>query len=40
MRGLRSIDVGRGAQFLGQSWLKDGLIQINTANALNGWAEW
>jgi len=40
MTGLRAFDVTRGGEFLGQSFLKDSLVQVFTANSANGWSEW
>jgi hypothetical protein len=38
--GYQGYDVTRGAEFLGQSWMTNALIKINTTNAKNGWAGW
>lgn len=37
---LKAFDVTRGVEFLGQSWLTNAEITINTTNAINGWAGW
>jgi hypothetical protein len=38
--GFQAYDATRGAQFLGQSWLTNAVIKINTTNAAIGWAGW
>lgn len=40
VRGLAAYDVTRGVEFLGQSWLTNALIKINTDNTVNGWSNW
>ena len=40
VNGFQGYDVTRGAEFLGQSWMTNALIRINTTNAVNGWAGW
>ena len=40
MKGLTAYDVTRGAEFLGQSWMTNAYIKINTANSVNGWSNW
>jgi hypothetical protein len=40
VKGLQAYDVSRGATFLGQSWLTNSLIKINTDNTVNGWSNW
>jgi hypothetical protein len=40
VKGLNAFDVTRGAEFLGQSWMTNAYIKINTDNTVNGWSNW
>jgi hypothetical protein len=40
VKGLTAYDVTRGAEFLGQSWMTNAYIKINTDNSVNGWSNW
>lgn len=40
VRGLQAYDTTRLAEFLGQSWLSDSYVKINTDNSVNGWSGW
>lgn len=40
VKGLNAYDVTRGAEFLGQSWMTNAYIKINTDNSVNGWSNW
>jgi hypothetical protein len=40
VRGMQAFDVTRGATFLGQSWLTNAYIRINTTNSASGWSGW
>jgi len=40
VRGFQGFDVTRGAEFLGQSWMTNAWIKINTDNSVNGWSNW
>jgi hypothetical protein len=40
VKGLNAFDVTRDAEFLGQSWMTNAYIKINTDNTVNGWSNW
>lgn len=40
VRGFQGFDVTRGAEFLGQSWMTNAWLKINTDNSVAGWSNW
>lgn len=40
VQGLQAYDVTRGGEYLGQSWMTNALIRINTDNSVQGWSGW
>lgn len=38
--GFHGYDLTKSVQFLGQSFMKDAFVRINTENTVNGWTGW
>lgn len=40
VRGFQAFDVSRSAEYLGQSFMTDAYVKVNTDNSVNGWSNW
>jgi hypothetical protein len=40
VRGFQAYDVSRSAEYLGQSFMTNAYVKVNTDNSVNGWSNW